>query len=212
MLGSYPVSEPWFNNVMARPRKISDDELLAACGRMIGRHGPGFTLAQVAAEAEVAVGTVAGRFGSKHNLLLAMMTVGRASVSPLMCAAAEGLDPVAAITAAVLVTAEGLADPATTANHLGQLGVDLADPALRTGFAAMRASVHEVLTDLFAAADLPGAPSPAQAARIVAALAHGAVLDWSLNPTGALADLLKADLDAVLTTWAGVHETGVRHV
>lgn len=186
---------------MARPRKISDDELLAACGRAIGRYGPGFTLAQVATEAGVAVGTVAGRFGAKQSLLLAMMTASQAVVSPVMRAAAAGLDPVAAIMAAALATTEGLDDAATISNHLGQLGVDLTDPALRAGFAALRANVREVLTDLFVTADLPAAPPPAQAARIIAALTHGALMDWALNPTGAITDLLRADIAAVLAAW-----------
>jgi AcrR family transcriptional regulator len=186
---------------VARPRKISDDELVAACGHAIGRHGPGFTLAHVAAAAGVAVGTVAGRFGSKRNLLLAMMAAGAEGIAPLMRAAAAGRDPVEAITAAVLVTTEGVDDPATTSNHLGQLGVDLADPALRTGFAALRAGVREVLADLFAAADLPGAPPPDQAARIVAAMAHGALMDWALHPAGRVADLLRADVAALLGAW-----------
>jgi AcrR family transcriptional regulator len=188
---------------VARPRKISDDELMAACGRAIGHHGPGFTIAQVAAEAGVAVGTVASRFGSKRNLLLAMMAAGAASVSPRMRAAADGRGPVAAIVAAVMVTTEGVDDPATTSNHLGQLGVDLADPALRSGFAGLRSHVYEVLTDLFEAADLPAAPPPEQAARIIAALAHGALMDWALNPRDAIADVLEADIDAVLVAWRG---------
>lgn len=186
---------------MARPRKVSDDELMAACARAIGTHGPGFTLAQVAAEAGVAVGTVAGRFGSKQNLLLAMMTAGADGVVPLLRTAAAGHDPIAAITAAALATTNGVDDPATTSNHLGQLGVDLADPALRTGFARLRAGVHEVLAELFATADLPGAPPPAQAARIVAAMAHGTVMDWALHPSGAIVDILEADLAAILNAW-----------
>lgn len=186
---------------MARPRKISDDDLLAAAGRAIGRHGPGFTLAQVAGEAGVAVGTVAGRFGSKRSLLVAMMAAGSAAVAPRMRAAAAGLAPEAAVVAAALVITEGLDDPATTTNHLGQLGVDLADPRLRSGFAALRAGVHEVLTELFAAADLPAAPPPPQAARIVAALTQGALMDWALNPRDAIADVVRADVAAVLRTW-----------
>jgi AcrR family transcriptional regulator len=186
---------------VARPRKISDDGLMAAAGRAIGRYGPTFTLAQVAGEAGVAVGTVAGRFGSKQNLLLAMMSAGAASVGPRMRAAAQDLHPLAAILAAALVIADGLDDPATVPNHLGQLGVDLADPTLRSGFAALRASVHEVLTDLFAAADLPGAPPPAQAARVIAALTQGALLDWALNPHDAITEVVRADVSAVLTAW-----------
>jgi AcrR family transcriptional regulator len=185
-----------------RPRKVSDDELIAACGRAIGRYGPGFTLAQVAVEAGVAVGTVAGRFGSKQNMLLAMMTMGAESAAPLMRAAATGLPPLEAITTTVLAMSEEVSDPATTSNHLGQLGVDLADPALRAGFARLREGVREVLTELFAAADLPGAPPPAQAARIIAAMAHGALMDWALDPAGEFADVLRADLDAVLAAWS----------
>ncbi|MFL6123970.1 TetR/AcrR family transcriptional regulator [Actinophytocola sp.] len=186
---------------MARPRKISDEGLLAAAGRAIGRYGPGFTLAQVANEAGVAVGTVAGRFGSKQNLLLAMMAVAAGSVGQRMRAAASGLDPVAAIVAAALVITDGLDDPATVSNHLGQLGVDLADPALRGGFAELRASVRSVLAELFAAAELAGAPPPAQAARVVAALAQGALMDWALEPRDGIAEVLKADVEAVLTAW-----------
>src|SRR3954463_12933808 len=57
---------------MARPREITDERLLDAAAGRISRLGPGFTLADVAAEARVAVGTVAQRFGSKHGLLVAM--------------------------------------------------------------------------------------------------------------------------------------------
>ncbi len=190
---------------MGRPRKISDDALMAACGRAIGAHGPGFTLAQVAAEAGVAVGTVSGRFGSKHGLMLAMMTAATATVAERMhTAAARHADPVAAVLAAVLVTAEGVDDPATTTNHLAQLGVDMSDPALREGLAVLRARVREVLRSLLAAAALPAAPPPARAARIVAGLAHGSQLDWALSPKGTLRDRLRADVRAVLVSWGEV--------
>ncbi len=175
---------------------------MAACGRAIGRHGPGFTLANVAAEAGVAVGTVAGRFGSKQNLLLAMMAAQCEVVEELMTtAAAAHTDPVAAVTAALLATTEGVADPTTATNHLAQLGVDLADPMLRAGLATLRAGVHRVLTRLFTTAALPGAPPPARAARIVAAMTHGAQLDWALDPSGRIADRVRDDVAAVLETW-----------
>ena len=187
---------------MGRPRKITDEALLAACGRVIGEHGPGFTLAQVAADAGVAVGTVSGRFGSKQGLLVAMVDFANAGAADRMLAAAGAHpDPIAAITAAALVTAEGVDDRATTTNHLAQLGVDLADPTLRAGVAQLRGVIHRVLTDLFAAAALPGAPPPAHAARIIAAMTHGAILDWALHPTGLLADQLREDIEAVAGPW-----------
>lgn len=175
---------------------------MAACGRIIGRHGPGFTLAQVAAEAGVAVGTVSGRFGSKHGLMLAMMTTASDGVTRRMRAAADRqTDPVASVVAAVLVTTEGIDNPATTTNHLAQLGVDMSDPTLREGLAVLRSRVRGVLRSLLAAADLPGAPPPARAARIVAGLAHGTQLDWGLSPAGRLRDRLRADIRAVLDSW-----------
>jgi AcrR family transcriptional regulator len=190
---------------VGRPRKISDDELMAACGRAIGAYGPGFTLAQVAAEAGVAVGTVSGRFGSKHAMMLAMMTVAAAAVEDRMrAAAARHKDPVAAVLAAVLVTAEGIDDPATTTNHLAQLGADMSDPALRDGLTVLRTRIRGVLRSLLAAAALPAAPPPARAARIVAGLAHGSQLDWALSPSGRLRDRLRADVRAVLDSWGQV--------
>lgn len=187
---------------MGRPRKISDDELIAACARAIGAHGPGFTLAQVAARAGVAVGTVSGRFGSKHGLLLAMAAADADGIEQRMrAAAARAADPVAAVVAAVLVTAEGVTDPATTTNHLAQLGVDLGDAVLRDGLAELRSRIRGVLRSLLAAARLPGAPAPARAARIVAGLAHGTQLDWALAPTGSLTGRLRADVRSVLDSW-----------
>lgn len=177
---------------------------MAACGRAIGRCGPGFTLAQVAAEAGVGVGTVAGRFGSKHGLMNAMMTTTTTQLAERMrAAAARHADPVAAVLAAARVVTEGVADPAETTNHLAQLGVDMSDPQLRAGLAALRAEVRAVLRDLLAAANLPAAPPPARAARILAALAHGTALDWSIDPSGSLAARLRADLRAVLDPWRG---------
>lgn len=196
------VSDSWFNKLVGRPRKISDEDLVAACGRAIGQYGAGFTLAQVAAEAGVAVGTVSGRFGSKHGLLMAMMTASAAGVERRMRAAAGAHDdPVDAVIAAVLVTAEGVEDPGTAPNHLAQLGIDLADPELRAGLRLLRERIQRVLAKLLAAAALPGAPGPTRAARIVASMAHGAQLDWALHPRGRLADRLRADLGAVLGSW-----------
>ena len=116
-------------------------------------------------------------------------------------AAARQADPVSAVVAAALVITEGVTDPATVANHLAQLGVDMSDPALREGLSTLRSRVREVLRVLLAAAALRGAPPPARAARIVAGLAHGTQLDWALAPSGRLTDRLRADVRAVLESW-----------
>lgn len=187
---------------MARPRKVTDEQLLAASARAIGLYGPDFTLAHVATEAGVAVGTVAGRFGSKRELLRELMVVGTAEVERRMTEAAAACDdPVDAVIAAATSVTGGLVDPRTAVHHLAQLGYDLVDPVLRDGYAAQRATVCRVFARLFRRAALPGAPSPNAAARIVAALVNGALLDWSLAPRGTFARSLRADLDAVVDAW-----------
>jgi AcrR family transcriptional regulator len=197
------VSDLWFDNWMARPRKISDDALLAAAATALGRHGPRFTLAHVAEAAGVATATAAERVGSKHGLLMWMATTATAGVrAGARAAAAAAPDPVAAVRAAAVVGVEGIDDPATTANHLAQLGADLADPELRAEVARMWAAHRDELERLLDAADLPAAPPPAVAARILAALVHGAQVHWAVGPEGSLRERLEQDVGAVLTAWA----------
>lgn len=187
---------------MARPRKISDDELLAATVAALGRYGPGFTLAQVAAEAGVVASTIAQRVGSKHALLTSMITRGTDRlVTAMRAAAGAETDPHAAIRAAALVTAEGIDDPASTANHLGQLGVDLADPALRVELARGRQVYRDELERMFTQADLPYA-DPARAARLLAATIQGLQIDWAMDPKGDLRSELETAVDELLATWA----------
>lgn len=187
---------------MGRPRKISDDRLLAACGRVIGQHGPGFTLAQVAAEAGVAVGTVSTRFGSKHALLATLTkNTTEALRQTMLTVAAEHTDPVQAVRAAALATIGADLDPAVAVHHLALFGVDLADPELRAGLAAHREVIRGVLGALLADAHLPHAPPAPDAAAVLAALVHGVQLDWALSPSGALLDRVRADIDSILLAW-----------
>jgi AcrR family transcriptional regulator len=188
---------------VARPRKISDDELLAAAATALGRHGPRFTLAQMAEIAGVATATAAARVGSKHELLRWMTTAATQNLAAAVAVAAAGAaDPVGAIRAGATVGVDGVEDPLTTANHLAQFGADLADPDLRAELARMWEVHRQALERLVAAADLPGAPPPPVAARILVALAHGTQVHWAVAPEGALRERLVADIDAVLAAWA----------
>ncbi|WP_026421731.1 TetR/AcrR family transcriptional regulator [Actinokineospora inagensis] len=189
---------------MARPRTITDQRLLDAAHAVIGRIGPGFTLAQVAAAAGVSVGTVASRFGSKDGLLVAIFDHATAEVVTTMRSMAEAEhDPVAGLRAAAVGTYLSLGDADTAANHLGQLGHDLIDPRLRdrlgTHFEVMRAELARAFDR--ARPLLPGAPSPDVAARVLLSLVSGGSLDWSVRPRGRLVDRLAEDVDAVLDGW-----------
>ena len=184
---------------MARPRTISDETLLAAAATAIGRRGPAFTIADVASEAGVAAGTLIGRFGSKRGLLLAVAAAGRARTVARMRAAGSGAR---AVRAALVAGTEGLEDPVRAANHLAQLGADLADPELRAALVADRRARRAELRRLVAGAtDLPGAPPPARAADVLLSLLDGTLLAWSLDPRGALAKRVRRDVDVVLRGW-----------
>ncbi|GAA4634327.1 TetR/AcrR family transcriptional regulator [Actinoallomurus vinaceus] len=191
---------------MARPRKITDERLLAAAGVAISRLGPGFTLADVAREAGVAVGTVAQRFTSKHGLLVAMSrTAVEGTRQGMRAAAKEAGDPVTAVIDVLIGTFAPLDDPETAANNLAQLAVDLADEELRGLLAELYAVLEEGLVPLLDQAvregRLPGAPPVPVAARILTAVADGAALHWSARPAGGLCDRMRADLGAVLAGW-----------
>ncbi|HEU5333599.1 MAG TPA: TetR family transcriptional regulator [Actinocrinis sp.] len=198
---------------MARPRKTSDEELLAAAGAAIARLGPRFVLADVASRAGVSPASLVHRFGSKHGLLVAMIdaALDAARARPVV---SEAGDPVAAVRAEAVERFAVLDDPASAANNLAQLGFDLGDEALRARLAELHAAVEDRLATLLshaaAAGALPGAPPAPVAARILAALADGAALRWSAAPGGSLRARLYADLDAVLAGWGRREHTSDR--
>ncbi|WP_133848025.1 TetR/AcrR family transcriptional regulator [Labedaea rhizosphaerae] len=182
---------------MARPRTISDQRIVEAAGAVIARMGPGFTLAEVAREAGVAVGSVSGRFGSKHGLLVAVAKAGTADmVESMRAAAAAESSPVVALREAAVTSYAHLGGPAEAANHLGQLGVDIGDPELRGLLAEHFAATEAELAGLAARAGLP-----CGAARVLQGLLAGIALDWSIRPQGTLVDRLRADLTLVLEGW-----------
>ena len=196
------INEPCFNNEVARPKTITDERLLAAALVVIGRRGPEFTVADVAAEAGVSVGTIAQRFGSKSGLLQEISRLAtRDAVSRMRAAASVHEDPVEGLRAALFTLFSDLADPEVAANSLAQLGVDLVDPALRALLVEHYRAVEDELRELASAAALPSAPPPALAARVLAGLVNGISMDWSIRPRGPLADRMAEDVDAVLNTW-----------
>lgn len=196
---------------MARRRTISDERLLTATAAVIEQTGPGFTLAQVAREAGVAVGSVAQRFDSKAGLLRALTELGRTqAVERVRAAAAAAGDPESALREALLAVFAGLdtvAD-AAVANHLAQLGTDLADPDLRDLLGRHYAALREELAVLVRQVMAAGwcGPDPDVAARVLLAAVNGAALDWSLPGGGAKAALparLGETIDVIMKGWLG---------
>ncbi|MCW2887180.1 MAG: hypothetical protein QOE54_1596 [Streptosporangiaceae bacterium] len=191
---------------MARPRKVSDEQLLAAAGDVIARLGPAFTLADIAAQAGVVAGTLVQRFGSKHGLLAALSRITIEALPRTIRAAVHGVDdPVEALRHGVIEPYAPLDDPASAANNLAQLAVDFADGELRgllaELYAAIEAEVAVLVGRAVEAGALPGAPPVPHAARILAALADGSAIRWSVLPRGGLRARVGADVDGVLASW-----------
>ncbi|KAA2251449.1 TetR/AcrR family transcriptional regulator [Solihabitans fulvus] len=190
---------------MPRPRTITDEHLLAATVTLIDRRGPGFTLAEVAEEAGVSVGTVAQRFGSRNGLLQAVTKAESGQVARRMRTVAGACgSPLDGLRAALVDWYGRIDDPEIATNNLAALGMDLLDPTLRgllaDHFAAIDTAVRAMVRA--AAPELPGAPSPARAARVLTALVNGIALEWSVRPKGRLADRVRHDVNAVLAGWS----------
>ncbi|MGI5225495.1 TetR/AcrR family transcriptional regulator [Actinoallomurus sp. CA-142502] len=192
---------------MARPREISDERLLDAAALVISRLGPAFKLADVAAEARVAVGTVAQRFGSKHGLLVAMT---RTAIERTRAGTPDESSPVEALVSSYAP----LDDPHTAAHHLAQLAFDLADEELRALMAEFYAVMEARIAVLVQRAKDDGrlgeAPPAEVAARILTATADGTAVHWSARPRGRLTERMKADLGAIVAGWRTreEHDTG----
>src|SRR5688572_24940043 len=114
-----------------RPRTTTDAAILTATHRAVMRVGPmRLTLADVAREAGVSPATLVQRFGSKRQLLLALVATASGDVedqwAPILAMA--GKSPLEAIYAYAECMAGMAPTPEVLANHLSFLQMDLVDP------------------------------------------------------------------------------------
>src|SRR5436305_14373924 len=115
---------------MARPRRISDEAVLAGALKVMFRNGPGeFTLAAVAAEVGIAPPTLVQRFGDKRGLILRALAQDNGEFAAALAAAPQGRGRAAVIDLLLRLTPD-LQDPGMLATGLLWLGEDFRDPAL----------------------------------------------------------------------------------
>ncbi|WP_199547064.1 TetR/AcrR family transcriptional regulator [Streptomyces sp. N35] len=189
---------------MARPRTTSDEAILAAAARAVGRRGPaGLTLASVAEEAGLAPATLVQRFGSKRNLLLALARQGAAHTGAVFDHVRRQHDaPLVALHAALSDLASGVQTPEEMAGHLGFLQLDLTDPEFRTHAAAqahrMRTETAALLSDAVADRDLAAGTDVDDLARGVQITYNGALLLWAVEGGDCPKELLRDELDRLL--------------
>jgi AcrR family transcriptional regulator len=193
---------------VARPRTVSDDEIVAATFTAIEQHGAArLTLADVGAVAGVSPAALVQRFGSKHGLLVAAARRAGEDVD------AEFDDALARRGPALTTLVEMFAGffpktvtPEVLANHLSFLQLDLVDPDLRVHARAHALAVQRGIRRLLDAAverkELRrGAPTKRLAAAFQSTY-NGTLITWALTGRGALEASLRRELRFVLEPYA----------
>jgi AcrR family transcriptional regulator len=186
-----------------RPRTVSDEEILAATARMIGRVGPlRLTLAHVAHEVGLSPATLIQRFGSKRALLLAFARQGGGDDQAFMDGLrAEGRTALETARAFLLCFAGLAPSPKEMANNLAFLQIDLTDAAFHRITSRLFRSQHQALAGLLAEAQAEGELGPVDAralARVLLAVVNGSLLTWAVYRDGPAAQWLARDIDLAL--------------
>ena len=189
---------------MARPRKVSDDDIYLAAQRAMSRLAPGeLTLAHIAAEAGVSAGLLVQRFGSKRDLLLSLSEKFSGGTREMFDELRRGhRSPLEALRAYSDGMAHLASTPAAFARNFAYLQIDLTDPAFRKHVArhaaASRVELQKLVRDAIDARELKPDTNAKQLARTIEAVVGGSMLSWAFYQKGSARKWMRHDLDAVL--------------
>ena len=190
-----------------RPRKASDEDLLAAAYRVMRRVAPSeLTLAAIAKEAGVTAGLLVQRFGSKRGLLIQLADgAAESSTGFLDGIRAAHSSPLSALRAYVDCMAELASSPAVFVRNLAYLQDDLTDPMLRKRLEKQarltRAGLQSIIEDAVAARELTAATNAKSLARTIEAIISGSMMTWAFYRRGTAVSWMREDLEAVLTPY-----------
>lgn len=186
-----------------RPRETSDEEIIAATGRVMQRLGPAqITLADVAREAGVVPATLIQRFGTKRGLLLATCrTAPDAMAKQFAAARARYASPLEALVELYSDCSAFASTPEAMANGLAYLQVDLTDPEFHAitlaQFRAIREETRRLLDEAVAAGEM-GECDTGELARLLQQLNDGAVLGWAVFREGPVDRWVRREVEALL--------------
>lgn len=186
-----------------RPQKATDAEIFAATQRVMTRTGPrDLSLAQIAEEAGVTPGALVQRFGSKRDLLLAVMEEWADGTAAMMQAMRGRRAPLNAIYHYADCMAAMGESPAALANHLAYLQMDLTDDDYRECMTrsgnATRAALSAWVEEAIADGELHSATNVRQVAELIEVIISGALLTWAVYQDGTATRFVRRQLDRLL--------------
>jgi AcrR family transcriptional regulator len=190
-----------------RPRKASDEQVFAATQRVMMRVGPGeLTLAEIAREAGVTAAALVQRFGSKRELLLALMAVWSSHAADEFVRLRSAYQtPLEALFGYGDCLARMSGTPAEFAHHLSYLQLDLTDPDfhrhVKRQAGAKRAELRRLLDDAVTAGQLKSDVDTRALARQVEVTLNGSLWTWAFHQEGTAARWIREDLAALLGPW-----------
>lgn len=188
---------------IGRPRTITDEAILAALARAISQVGPArLTLADVAAEAGVSAPTIAQRFGSKRNLLLAFSAQAPGRLEESFSRARASHDsPLAALLSDPLGASRAVSSPTALAHHLAFLQLELADPEFHQHVLeharVAREQIRLLLDDAVERSEL-GPCDTTSLAQAIHVTYNGTLITWVIFRRGRLARQLRRELEFIL--------------
>jgi AcrR family transcriptional regulator len=186
-----------------RSRTVTDEAIIAAAAKVIGRVGPGnLTLADVGTAIGLSAATLVQRFGSKRGLLLAMAKSAADSVDACFdTVRAAHRSPLAALVAAATDMTRYLDTPEEVANSLAFLQMDLSDPDFHRlmviNSKKQLEGYRRLLQEAIAAGELVECDTK-RLVRAITAVCGGSLIGWAVFRQGSAAAWVRADVDAVL--------------
>jgi AcrR family transcriptional regulator len=189
-----------------RPRTISDEALLSATTKTMGRLGPvKLTLAEVAKDAGVSAATLVQRFGSKRALLLAVAASAADGIDECFAGSrADGQSPLEAVIDGAITFARMTKSPEELANSLAFLQIDVSDPDFRKPMLEVSRKTLEGYAALLDEAVKGGELRPCDTralARAVSAVSGGSIINWAVFRKGTAADYVRADVETLLVPY-----------
>ncbi len=191
------------NRMSPRPRETSDEEILAAVGRVMPRRSPTqLTLADVAREAGVVPATLIQRFGTKRGLLLAACRTAPGSLPKAFAAArARYKSPLKALIELYADCTAFAPTPEAMANGLAYLQIDLIDPDFHAitlaQFRGLREETRKLVDEAVDAGEIRRC-NTSELARLIQHVNGGAMLAWAVYREGSIASWVRRELEALL--------------